>query len=120
MMASSPLSKEKGAAMNRDERVSGEQFLVFSLGEEGGYALGDLSHLEVVGLLDIVRPLSQVSISVGGGIQVGEKILPLVDLRDSSGDEDHKYDERACIILLESPDKESPALLGFVVETISV
>lgn len=93
-----------------------DKFLVFRLNNtDYGIPLGAIK--EIIELLEIV-PVPQVSEFVKGVINLRGQIIPVIDLRQKLGFDPVPYNERTCIIILETA-KEHQKNVGIVVDTVS-
>jgi len=93
------------------------KYLTFSLaGEE--YGIGILKVKEIIGMMPITT-VPRTPIFVKGVINLRGKVIPVVDLRLKFGMEESAYNERTCIIVVETKGKGVSVLIGIVVDAVS-
>ncbi|MEJ5349659.1 MAG: chemotaxis protein CheW [Desulfosoma sp.] len=104
---------------NEDQSKSREgKYLTFSLcGED--YGLGILKVREIIGMMPIT-PVPQTPGFVKGVINLRGKVIPVIDLRLKFDMESTEYNDRTCIIVVETAGLSAGRLLvGLVVDTVS-
>ncbi len=104
---------------NQDQGKSREgKYLTFSLAGED-YGLGILKVREIIGMMPIT-PVPQTPAFVKGVINLRGKVIPVIDLRLKFGMESTQYNDRTCIIVVETTGLSAGRLLmGLVVDTVS-
>ena len=93
------------------------KYLTFSLAEEE-YGIGILKVKEIIGMMPITT-VPRTPIFVKGVINLRGKVIPVVDLRLKFGMEESAYNERTCIIVVETKGKGVSVLIGIVVDAVS-
>jgi purine-binding chemotaxis protein CheW len=99
-------------------KVAGEgKYLTFSLaGEEYGIVI--LKIKEIIGMMKIT-PIPQTPEYVKGVINLRGKVIPIIDLRTRFAMETSEYDERTCIIVVETNSGSRALHTGIVVDSVS-
>ncbi|MDD3237503.1 MAG: chemotaxis protein CheW [Candidatus Gastranaerophilales bacterium] len=97
--------------------VTEEKLLTFSLGNEG-YGISILKVKEIIGMMPIT-PVPKTPSFVKGVVNLRGKIIPVMDLRIKFNMEEKSYNERTCIIVVETVINNVQRLLGVVVDTVS-
>lgn len=97
--------------------ITEEKLLTFSLGNEG-YGISILKVKEIIGMMHIT-PVPRTPEFVKGVINLRGKIIPVMDLRLKFNMEEKTYNERTCIIVVETEINNSQRLLGVVVDMVS-
>lgn len=87
--------------------VTSEKYLTFFLGAET-YGMPILSVKEIIGMTDIT-PMPGMPVAVRGVINLRGSIIPVVDLRLKFGMQERAYDNRTCIIVVESGRRDDGA-----------
>ena len=95
----------------------GGKYLTFDLGKEE-FGIGILQVREIIGMMSI-RPLPRVPDFIKGVINLRDKVIPVIDLRLRFGMEPAAYDERTCIIVVETHDSEGDIPMGLVVDAVN-
>jgi purine-binding chemotaxis protein CheW len=113
------VSVQNAAVMMHDEEMSREgKYLTFSLANEE-YGIGILKVKEIIGMMPIT-PVPQTPHFVKGVINLRGKVIPVIDLRLKFGMEAIDYNERTCIIVVEtSGTTASYIMMGLVVDSVS-
>ena len=94
-----------------------EKLLTFSLGEEE-YGVPILKVKEIIGMLEITS-VPKTPDFLKGVINLRGKIIPVMDLRLKFGMDEHEYDERTCIIVVELILNGVERQIGVVVDMVS-
>lgn len=94
------------------------KFLTFELdGEEYGVEI--LKVKEIIGIMNIT-PVPRTPEYVKGVINLRGKVIPVIDLRLKFSMENHEYDERTCIIVIDIADGAGKRIMmGIVVDSVS-
>jgi len=104
---------------NRAGGVSGKEgkYLTFSLaGEE--YGVGILKIREIIGLMTITT-MPKTPDYVKGVINLRGKVIPVIDLRLKFGMEVMEYNDRTCIVVVETRGAGKTINMGIVVDSVS-
>lgn len=91
----------------------GEKYLLFKLGEEE-YGI-DIAQITAIEELPRITAIPDMPVFVKGVINLRGKVIPAVDLRLRFSIEEHKYDDRTCIIIV-SVDEST---IGLIVDIVS-
>ena len=103
------------AAVASEQREA--KYLTFSLaGEE--YGIGILKIKEIIGLMSITT-VPRTPPYVKGVINLRGKVIPVIDLRLRFRLDEHDYNERTCIIVVETSGRSGTILMGIVVDSVS-
>ena len=94
-----------------------DKYLTFSLGEEK-YGLDILKVREINGMMNIT-PIPEAPVFLKGVINLRGKIIPVVDLRLKFDMDEHPYNERTCIIVVQTNKKGAPVPMGLIVDSVS-
>ncbi len=89
--------------------VASGKYLTFAL-ETQTYGMPILCVKEIIGMTDIT-PLPGMPAAVRGVINLRGNIIPVVDLRLKFGMPERDYDDRTCIVVVESGRKEGAGAL---------
>ena len=103
------------ASVGRSKREG--KYLAFALDNEE-YGLGILKIKEIIGMMPIT-PVPQTPDFVKGVINLRGKVIPIVDLRSRFGMEEIDYDERTCIVIVETAKESVNVMIGMVVDSVS-
>ena len=101
--------------MTESHMLAGK-YLTFNLAEEI-YGIETLKVREIISLMEITA-VPQTPAYVRGVINLRGKVIPIVDLRSRFGMEDHEYQERTCIIVIEIEEDDPQSQVGVVVDTV--
>lgn len=93
------------------------KYLTFRLGNEE-YGVGIMRIREIIGMMPVTS-VPQTPPFVKGVINLRGKVIPVIDLRLRFSMEEHDYDERTCIIVLEISGRENQLQIGVVVDSVS-
>lgn len=93
------------------------KYLTFSLDEEE-YGIAVLKVKEIIGMLPITV-VPRTPNFVKGVFNLRGKVIPVVDLRLKFGLMEQEYDERTCIIVLETMGAGGPLQMGVIVDSVS-
>jgi purine-binding chemotaxis protein CheW len=96
-----------------EEDTQKDKFLTFVVGEET-YGIDILFITEIVGLQPITT-LPEFPDYIKGIINLRGKIIPVMDVRVRFKKESRSYDERTCIIIINSVD----TTLGLIVDAVA-
>ena len=101
---------------SRLDGVAGK-YLTFALaGEE--YGLSVLKVREIIKIMEIT-PVPQVPPHIRGVINLRGKVISVVDLRLKFGFEAKDYDDRTCIIVVDTMTDNGPVMTGVVVDSVA-
>ncbi len=92
------------------------KYLTFGLAEER-YGVGILDVKEVVGMSDI-RALPRMPDFIKGVINLREKVIPIIEIRQKFGMGSVAYTDRTCIIIVEVSALKGSTYMGIVVDKI--
>lgn len=99
-------------------RIEKNKYLTFLIGDEC-YGIKILKVKEIIGLLPITH-VPKMPKYIKGIINLRGKIIPVIDLRLSFQMKERTYDDRTCIIVVETNnEKKGMQLRGIIVDTIS-
>jgi purine-binding chemotaxis protein CheW len=93
------------------------KYLTFTLADEE-YGIGILKIKEIIGMMPVTT-VPQTPDYVEGVINLRGKVIPVVGLRLMFGMEAIEYDERTCIIVVETEGQNNTLLIGIVVDSVS-
>ena len=96
-------------------KASGGKYLIFTLGKEE-FGLSIQKVKEIIGMMTITR-VPKTSEYIKGVINLRGKIIPVMDLRLKFGLDERTYDERTCLVVVETTD--SAKLIALVVDSVS-
>jgi purine-binding chemotaxis protein CheW len=99
----------------KDDRVG--KYLAFHLGQEE-FAIRVLKVREIMGVLEITA-VPQMPDYVKGVINLRGKVIPVVDLRRKFGLPSVDYDQKTCIIVVQTRGENGPMMMGIVVDGVS-
>jgi len=104
------------ASRSRLDGVAGK-YLTFALaGEE--YGLSVLKVREIIKIMDIT-PVPQVPAHIRGVINLRGKVISVVDLRLKFGFPPKDYDDRTCIVVVDTMADSGPVMTGVVVDSVA-
>ena len=92
------------------------KYLTFALVDEC-YGLDILQVQEIIGIIPIT-PVPKSPEYLKGVINLRGKIIPVIDLRAKLGIEPAPYDDKTCIIVVNSEIHEQKVAIGVVVDTV--
>jgi purine-binding chemotaxis protein CheW len=93
------------------------KFLVFELGEES-YAIPILKVKEILGMVNITK-VPRMPDYIRGVMNLRGKIIPVIDLRLKFGLTYREYDNRTCIIVVETKTEEKNVLSSIIVDNVN-
>ena len=113
-----PLPRKEAASVAEDGVSDLEgKYLTFDLyGQE--YGIEIMKVKEIIGLVPIT-PIPRAPEFVRGVINLRGKVIPVVDLRLKFDLPEEGYNERTCIIVLESEGESGPLQVGVIVDSVS-
>lgn len=104
------------ASRSRLDGVAGK-YLTFALaGEE--YGLSVLKVREIIKIMDIT-PVPQVPAHIRGVINLRGKVISVIDLRLKFGFPPKDYDDRTCIVVVDTMAESGPVMTGVVVDSVA-
>jgi purine-binding chemotaxis protein CheW len=107
---------ETNAALEEDTQHG--RYLTFALGKEF-YGL-EISYVkEIVGMQPITS-IPEVSSSVKGIINLRGSIIPVIDMRLKFGKENMEYNDRTCIIVIDTQGVSIGLIVDNVAEVLSI
>ncbi|SMC23909.1 purine-binding chemotaxis protein CheW [Desulfacinum hydrothermale DSM 13146] len=111
-------AQNAAVVMDKEDRSREGKYLTFSLCNEE-YGIGILKVKEIIGMMAIT-PVPQTPHFVKGVVNLRGKVIPVIDLRLKFGMEESEYNERTCIIVVETSGASSSyAMMGLVVDSVS-
>ena len=90
------------------------KFLTFSLGESGLYGMEIRYITEIIGIRP-VTPMPEMPEYMRGITNLRGKVVPVMDARLRFGKEEKVYDERTCIIVLDT----GKLSIGLIVDSVN-
>lgn len=93
-------------------------YLIFSLGGED-YGIEILKVREIIGMMPITR-VPMAPGFVNGVINLRGKVIPVVELRKKFALPEQAATERTCIVVVEIRSGSGLALMGVVVDSVSI
>lgn len=106
------MERQEGTSTSREGK-----YLTFTLNKEE-YGIGILKVKEIIGMMPITQ-VPQTPEYLEGVINLRGKVIPVIDLRVKFGMDRVDYDERACIVVVETEAGSGTALIGIVVDSVS-
>jgi purine-binding chemotaxis protein CheW len=106
------MERQEGTSTSREGK-----YLTFTLNKEE-YGIGILKVKEIIGMMPITQ-VPQTPEYLEGVINLRGKVIPVIDLRVKFGMDRVDYDERACIVVVETEAGSDTALVGIVVDSVS-
>ena len=100
----------------QDKDMTGK-YLTFTL-DNVEYALEILKVQEIIGMMDITA-VPRAPGFVKGVINLRGKVIPVIDLRLKLNLEEKDYNERTCIIVVETIENSELSQIGVVVDSVS-
>lgn len=103
---------------SKKEKFSREgKYLTFFLNREE-YGIGILKIKEIIGMMSITA-VPRTPEFVKGVVNLRGKVIPVVDLRLRFNMEAKAYNEKTCIIVIETETGDSAVQIGVVVDSVS-
>lgn len=99
--------------MEQQEDTQHGRYLTFNLGEEV-FGLEIRYVTEIIGLQPITK-IPEVAHYIKGIINLRGKIIPVIDMRLKFGKEAAEYDDRTCIIVIDTQE----LVVGLIVDKVS-
>ncbi len=96
-----------------NQEIKSDKFLSFALGSES-YGLDILTVVEIQ-RMRAITPIPGSPFYIQGVINLRGKIIPVIDLRLKLGVAEKDYDEKTCIIIINT---EENATIGLIVDTV--
>lgn len=93
------------------------KYLTFLIGKEE-YGILILKVREIIKIMDITE-IPKTRDFMRGVINLRGKIIPVIDLRLKFGLEFKEYNERTCIVIVESVIAQTKKQIGIIVDTVS-
>ncbi|MEA3333925.1 MAG: chemotaxis protein CheW, partial [Pseudomonadota bacterium] len=93
------------------------KYLTFDLGDEC-YGINIMDIREIIGLMAIT-PLPNMPSAFKGVINLRDKVIPVMDMRNKFGLEEMDYHDRTCIIVIEVSGLSGSMLMGGIVDSVS-
>ncbi len=97
---------------DEEEDTQKDKYLTFAVGNES-YGLGIYSVTEILGIQDITE-IPDMPDCIRGVINLRGKVIPVMDIRKRFHMEMAVYDDRTCIIVIETDDQP----MGLIVDTV--
>jgi purine-binding chemotaxis protein CheW len=97
--------------------IEGGKFLTFALAEED-YGIGILKVKEIIGMMPITE-VPQMPRYIKGVLNLRGKVIPVLDLRQRFNLQTSEYDERTCIIVVETSSSDAVRTMGIIVDSVS-
>ncbi len=112
---------QKSTAPDRDATAGpaslAGKYLTFSLGQEE-FGIAILKVKEIIGLMAFT-PIPRTPHFVKGVINLRGRVIPVIDLRLKFEREAAPYDDRTCIVVVQSGQGESSRTIGLVVDAVN-
>ena len=108
---------EDAIGLEEDKRLA-ETYLLFALDTEE-YAVNVANVTEIVGIQKIME-VPDVPPFIKGVINLRGKIIPIMDVRLRFGFPGRPYDDRTCIIVLDSEENTTGLAVDKVVEVVEI
>ncbi len=93
------------------------KYLTFALGEQE-FGIDILKIREIIGMVPI-RSVPQTPPHIKGVINLRGKVIPVMDLRLRFSMDEHPYNDRTCIVVMEHSAENKNMLMGIVVDSVS-
>jgi purine-binding chemotaxis protein CheW len=93
------------------------KYLTFKLANEE-YGVGILKVKEIIGMM-VITALPKTPDYVRGVINLRGKVVPVIDLRLKFGLIEKEYDEKTCIIVVETTEGDTRLQIGLIVDSVS-
>jgi len=110
--APEPSTISSGGSAGREGK-----YLTFSLADEA-YGIGILKIKEIIGMMPITS-VPRTPAYVKGVINLRGKVIPIIDLRLRFQMEEKAYNDRSCIVVVETGADVMATILGIVVDAVS-
>ncbi|MBA3015662.1 MAG: chemotaxis protein CheW [Proteobacteria bacterium] len=107
--------EEVGAAKTMLAREG--RYLTFMLNNQE-FGVNILKVKEIIKMMDFVK-VHQVPSYAKGVINLRERVIPIIDLRAKLGMPEIQYNDRSCIVIVESDFHHESKQIGVVVDTVS-
>jgi purine-binding chemotaxis protein CheW len=99
--------------MEEQEDTQHGRYLTFNLGEEV-FGLEIRYVTEIIGMQPITK-IPEVAAYIKGIINLRGKIIPVIDMRLKFGKESIEYDDRTCIVVVDTEEM----IVGLIVDKVS-
>lgn len=93
------------------------RYLTFMLNSQE-FGVNILKVKEIIKMMDFVK-VHQAPSYAKGVINLRERVIPIIDLRAKLGMEEIAYNDRSCIVIVESEMQQESKLIGVVVDAVS-
>jgi purine-binding chemotaxis protein CheW len=103
---------------SNDDNGIENQYLTFSLGPES-YGIGIGYVLQIIGMQEITA-MPEMPYEMKGFITLRGNVVQIVSLRAKFGKPEVKYNDRACIIILQLNGQEIGIIVDAINETVSI
>ncbi len=103
----------------QDEDTLKGKYLVFSVGEHELYGMEIRYVTEIIGMQAVTR-VPEMPVYMKGIINLREKIIPIMDARLRFKKEERSYDEKTCIIVIDTGNISIGLIVDRVVEVLSL
>lgn len=110
-----PKHEEEGAAKTMLAREG--RYLTFMLNNQE-FGVNILKVKEIIKMMDFVK-VHQAPSYAKGVINLRERVIPIIDLRAKLGMPEIQYNDRSCIVIVESDFHQESKQIGVVVDTVS-
>jgi chemotaxis signal transduction protein/CheY-like chemotaxis protein len=110
-----PKSEEAGATKTMLAREG--RYLTFMLNKQE-FGVNILKVKEIIKMMDFVK-VHQAPSYAKGVINLRERVIPIIDLRSKLGMPEVQYDDRSCIVIVESDFHQDSKQIGVVVDSVS-
>lgn len=105
--------------MEQDEDALKGKYLTFSLGEHELYGMEIRYITEIIGI-QVVTRVPEMPVYMKGIIDLRGKVIPVMDARLRFQKEEKDYDERTCIIVLDTGELSMGLIVDSVAEVLSL
>ena len=99
--------------LEQEEDTQHGRYLTFNLGEEV-FGLEIRYVTEIIGMQPITK-IPEVASYIKGIINLRGKIIPVIDMRLKFGKEPAEYDDRTCIVVIDTQE----LIVGLIVDKVS-
>ncbi len=110
-----PKGEEAGAMKSMLAREG--RYLTFMLNNQE-FGVNILKVKEIIKMMDFVK-VHQAPSYAKGVINLRERVIPIIDLRSKLGMEEIQYNDRSCIVIVESEFHQESKQIGVVVDSVS-
>jgi len=110
-----PKTEEAGAMKSMLAREG--RYLTFMLNNQE-FGVNILKVKEIIKMMDFVK-VHQAPSYAKGVINLRERVIPIIDLRSKLGMEEIQYNDRSCIVIVESEFHQESKQIGVVVDSVS-